>query len=171
MFLALRSEHPLPVVVRHYTPHPPMKRMSNSIGTTMRHPHAQLPQKFFGRCAQTKWVTNVAPKTIKVDPTKGYEPPNEATTNKARLKARQTRRLISLIRHIQKLSLHHLNNLQQRQLQQEWEAIVRAQGYGRSWCAWILSFECISFVPQAVPAVTWLTDAYHITKLDADTYF
>lgn len=69
----------------------------------IRFPLAHLPQKFWGRCQPTKFVSCRAPKTVKMDPTLGYEPPIEVTSNKSRLKARQTRWIISLIRHLRKM--------------------------------------------------------------------
>lgn len=59
---------------------------------------------------------------------------------------------------------------QKQQIQQEWTAIVRAQGYGRSWINWILSFEAIPFVPCQIPTKGWLEDAFQITRCDADAH-
>lgn len=52
----------------------------------------------------------------------------------------------------------------------EWWVIQHAQGYGRSWAAWLLGFECIACVPCALPTAEWLLDAYQVTKCDADAY-
>lgn len=68
----------------------------------LRFPQPTLPKKYYGRCQPTRFVTHAAPRAAKHDPTNGYNPPTEATSNKARLKARQTRRIISLLRHLRK---------------------------------------------------------------------
>ena len=113
-------------------------------------------------------------QNCQIDPTQGYEPPTEITSNKAKLKARQTRRIISLIRHLRKhnqtASSLAFQHQQRQQLQHEWNVIRRAQGYGRAWDAWVLSFECIHFVPDNIPSLEWLVEAYQLTKFDADAY-
>lgn len=136
----------------------------------VRFPNASLPGKYFGRCCPTKYVTHTAPRTVRRDPTLGYDPPVEATSSKSRLKARQTRRLISFTKHIK-----HLSNIASQpqlfsQLLHEWTVIRRAQGYGRSWETWLLSFECIPFVPVELPSLEWLSDAVQITRFDADAF-
>ena len=136
----------------------------------MRYPQPSFPQKFFGRCAPIRFVTHVAPKTIKPDPTKGYDPPTGVTSNKAKLKARQTRRLISLQRQIKKHRPAGPSTQVQQQIKQEWQAIKTAQGYGRSWESWLLSFACVPFVPCEPPSAEWLLDAIQITRLDSDAY-
>ena len=136
----------------------------------LRFPHPTLPQKYFGRCQPTKFVTHTAPKTAKHDPTNGYNPPTEATSNKARLKARQTRRLSSLIRHIRKRQPGLTCSHDDAQLTHEWAVIQRAQGYGKSWSSWLLGYECIAYIPCRLPSLEWLLDAYQVTKCDADAF-
>lgn len=136
----------------------------------IRFPKATLPRKFWGRCQPTQYITHPAPRTAKHDPTGGYDPPVEATTNKARLKARQTRRLASFLRRLQHLQTCRHPEYYHEQTQQEWLAIRRAQGYGRSWERWILSFDCIPFVPCTTPTQEWVAEVFQITKLDADAY-
>lgn len=117
--------------------------------------------------------THTAPKTIRPDPTAGYNPQAEA---KSKLKARRARRLASLIRQVRKtnnrIRAHQQGSTQiSAQIQQEWGAILRAQGYGHSWIHWILAFvEAISHVPQHCPTIAWLEDACQLTKFDADAY-
>ena len=116
-------------------------------------PKPCLPQKFFGRGAPTKLVTHISPRTIKNDPTQAYDPPVEATSTKAKHKARQTRRLVSLLRQIRHSQKSHNPSTFHAQIRQEWEAIRRAQGYGRAWATWLLSFECIPWVPCTLPTL------------------
>ena len=57
-----------------------------------------------------------------------------------------------------------------QQIVQEWETIKHAQGFGRSWTAWLLGFEVFAFVPESLPSIEWLTDALQLTKYEADTF-
>lgn len=133
-------------------------------------PTPAIGKKFFGRCRPTRFTTQTAPKTIKHDPTQAYEPPTEVTSCKARLKVRQVRRIASLLRHCQKSSGQPISDTLIQQLQQEWNAIKQAQGYGRSWVAWLLSFEFVPFVPETTPSIEWLHDALNLTRFDSDAY-
>lgn len=115
------------------------------------------------------YVSHVAPKSIKIDRTRAYEPPTEVTSCKARLKVGQVRRLASLLRHSQKISRQRNKTQLLQQLQLEWEAIKRAQGFGRSWAAWLLGFDFVHCVPDNTdntPSTEWLQDAYSITKFN-----
>ena len=133
-------------------------------------PQPVLPRKFYGRCAPTKFVTHTFPKSARFDPTNAYNPPVEATTCKARLKTRQVRRIASLIRQI-KAGCKHAHDMQHNtQIQQEWNVIRTAQGYGHSWPTWLLSFEFVPFVPTTVPDLEWLELALQVSRFDADAY-
>lgn len=56
-------------------------------------------------------------------------------------------------------------------LQQEWQCIRKAQGYGASWEHWILGFEAIPFVPCQVPSIPLLHNMTQLTRYDAEIAF
>lgn len=107
---------------------------------------------------------------MKPDKTAAYEPPTEITSYKARQKVRQVRRLASLLQHCRKLRTHPDNNALVQQLQHEWNVIKQAQGFGRSWAAWLLGFEFVTFVPVLTPSEEWLQQALQLTRFEADAY-
>ena len=115
-------------------------------------------------------MTHTTPQTARHDPTHGYNPPVESTSCKSRLKTRLVRRLASLLRQLTACQQNPSIPNHVRQVQQEWQAILRAQGYGRSWSAWLLSFDFIHYVPVDIPDIPWLTLALQITRFDADAF-
>lgn len=136
----------------------------------LHYPQAVLSKKLFGRCAPTRYVSHTAPKTPKHGPTNGYNPPVEATTCKARLKTRQVRRVTSLINQLKAYQRQPQPHRPVQQLQHEWDAIIRAQGYGNTWTAWLLSFDFIPYIPIDLPDLEWLALALQVTRFDADAF-
>ena len=136
----------------------------------LRYPRPNLGKKYFGRGTPTKYVTHVAPRTVKIDTTHAYEPPTEITSCKARQKVRQVRRIASLLQHLKKLRPQCENPVLKQQLQQEWNVIQKAQGFGRSWAAWILSFEFVTHIPVDTPSADWLQEVLQLTKFESDAY-
>ena len=50
----------------------------------------------------------------------------------------------------------------------EWNAILRAKGYGKSWFHWALGFEALPFIPVSVPDIPFVDVAIAISKIDCD---
>ena len=60
------------------------------------------------------------------------------------------------------------SHLHRVQLEREWDAILRARGYGHSWSHWILGFEHVPYVPQCQPEIELLQAFLDITRVDCD---
>ena len=155
------------------------KGVESAVQSTIREQHTQDPlhyprptlgKKYYGRCRPTRYITHVAPRTVKPDKTDSYDPPTEVTSCKATQKVRQVRRIASLMQHCRKLQPHIHNSALIQQLQHEWDTIKQAQGFGRSWAAWLLSFEFVSHIPVHTPTVDWLQDALQLTRFESDAY-
>ena len=139
----------------------------------IRHPATGLAKKFRGRCASPRFVSTPEPRTAVRDITGAYDPPGEPTSLRSCLKIRQTRRLASLHRQLTKLITLHLRweaipVEKCRYLQLEWDRICKAQGYGKSWQHWILSFDSVRFLPSSVPDEIYLQLLLQITQYDAN---
>ena len=139
----------------------------------MRYPQKHLPPKFWGRCKTPKFVQPTPPRSVSHDPSGDYNPMGEPSSLKSCLKIRQTRRLTSLYRQLHRnLSVYHtwkeIPDSTRYHLQQEWTRIRHAQGYGRSWEKWALSFEHVLAMPSCVPDLSYLDMFVQITKYDAN---
>ena len=124
-----------------------------------------LPSRFKGRCQKIQ-RSFAQPSSVKDDKPGGYTPPCEIFSLMPRLKTRQVRRLMSLMRGLKSVALHDTSR--DADLLTEWKRILRAQGYGHSWERWILGFEALPYLPQNVPPIDILDIAIAITKIDCD---
>ena len=102
-----------------------------------------------------------------------YNPEQEVFSITNRHKVRQVRRLKSLIQSIESACKLYSSYVFCppgicAQHHNEWNAILRAKGYGSSWQKWILSFEPVSFVSQSVPELEYLKLVAKITEIDCD---
>ena len=101
-------------------------------------PQKNLPPRFRGRCQPPKFEKKSIFRSVKSDPTNSYSPKGEPTSLKTCQKVRQTRRLASLFRQVNRKLLRHqsweqIPTVEQQSLQQEWSRIRQAQGFGHSW--------------------------------------
>lgn len=131
-------------------------------------PHDGLSELYRGRCRRRDLQPILKTKTIPDDKHGGFNPPCEILGIKTKMKTKQVRRMQSLLRAL-KASPAILNRSQQFQLQNEWNAIKTAKGYGRSWEHWILGFEPVNFVPIFVPSFDDLELMMNITKIDCES--
>eukprot|EP00438_Fugacium_kawagutii_P000897 Skav225783 [mRNA] locus=scaffold2147:12137:16420:- [translate_table: standard] len=135
---------------------------------------AHLGSKYRGRCQMKMQEVDLQKRCIPSDRFGGYEPPVEAFSAISQAKTRQTRRLKSFEKAMQSFSRHFEEYddqqiaARQRQLTSEWQKILQSKGYGRSWCHWILSFQCINTVPTSLPSHDQLSDFIQITEHDAN---
>ena len=123
-----------------------------------------FPAHFRGRCKPPLFVRPVPKRSVKHDLTGGYNPAGEPTSLKTCLKLRQTRRLASVVYK----SWSSIPPITRQTLHKEWECARRAQGFGRAWERWILTFECVPILPQGVPDLPLLHLFLEITKYETD---
>ena len=131
----------------------------------VRVPWNGLPTKFKGRCTPLK-QTQPNVTTVRGDRPGGYIPPCEIFSELPKLKTRQVRRLMSLMRGLK--STRCDNTARANDLLNEWKRIRSAQGYGKSWEHWILGFEALPYLPCDVPPLDILDTCIAITKIDCD---
>ena len=142
----------------------------------IRHPQGSLPRSFRGRCATPRLIRASCPRAPQKDKAGYYEPPCEVTSLKSRLKVRQTRRIRNLEQLYRKYRFSDTPREQWamrphlQDLQMLWQAIRMANGYGRSWVHWLLTFEAVAAVPIALPDYDQLYSLRQITQFDADVY-
>ena len=138
----------------------------------VKFPTKGLPKSCFGRCKEQKLKQMKPQNIIKKDVTNKYDPPEEVFRIRTRQKVRQVRRIRSLITAINQANLkssfgpYDLRTA--AQLQNEWNAILRAKGYTGEWQSWILGFDCISWVPLTLPTLELLHDVAQITEHDSN---
>ena len=131
-------------------------------------PHDGLSDVFRGRCQPRALKPIQTPKTVCDDKHGGFNPPCEILGTKAKLKTKQVRRILSLLRALKSSSVLQSES-QNIQLQKAWDAIRKAQGFGHRWDHWILGFEPITFVPLNVPCFEDLELMMTITKMDCES--
>ena len=139
----------------------------------IRWPQKGLPPHFRGRCCPPVFRREPVVRSAQHDCTKAFNPTGEPTRLQTLQKVRQTRRLASLFRQYnRKLCLYDcFANFPcqcQTQLHAEWQKILKAQGFGRSWSHWIQSFECIPYVPLTLPDVSLMHLMLQITQYDTN---
>lgn len=136
-----------------------------------KNPVPCLAGSYKGRCCPQQRKPVSSPSTVKNDRHQGYQPPSEVFSEKNKQKIRQVRRIKSLLRAL-KSSQHHgrLSDdmYSNWQLNNEWNAICRARGFGNRWDTWILSFDLVPYVPSEVPEYNYLELMGHITEFDCD---
>ena len=140
------------------------------------HTQKFLPKTYRGRCATPKLVRTPCPMAPKKDAAGLYEPPVEVTCLKSKQKVRQVRRLRCLEQMYRKYQLSQVSQDQwatapaYNALCLVWQAICKANGYGRSWIHWLLQFEAIPAVSVDLPTFDQLYSVRQITQYDADLY-
>ncbi len=131
-------------------------------------PSNGLSDVYRGRCRPRSLQPIAQAKTVCDDKHGGFNPPCEILGIKSKLKTKQVRRLKSLLRSL-KAAPAVLTWSQQLQLQTEWNAIKKAQGFGKRWDHWILGFDPIHFVPECIPNFDDLELMMNITKMDCES--
>lgn len=140
------------------------------------HTQAFLPKTYWGRCTTPKLVRTPCPTAPKKDRIGLYDPPMEVTCLKSKQKVRQVRRLRCLEQLYKKYQLLRIPQDQWttlpffNALSLAWQAIRKANGYGRSWVHWLLQFEAIPVIPVDLPTFDQLYSVRQITQYDADLY-
>ena len=125
----------------------------------MRAPQSYLPRSYRGRCRQPRFVQRQGPQLPRAGRHGDYQPDVEVTSVRLRMRVRQCRRVRTFLSGLTKLEgLQHPPDSLVEQLFREWEAILRAKGYGESFASWALSWPCITMFPVDWPCAEWIAD-------------
>ena len=132
----------------------------------IRQPHTHLPKEYRGRCEPKKLQTHrfrsFAPKARSGD----YEPSGEIRSVRATQLLRQVRRLESLRRRIEKVKTYdEIYDSTKCTLDQEWQAILRAKGFGMSFDKWVCLELQWTYVPKYLPPLDMICALEEIVKL------
>ena len=139
----------------------------------LRYPTPGLSKAHFGRCQPRKLISTDDQRPPKGDALKGYDPPEEIFREKSKKKVKQCRRIRSLIKAIQNFNWkretsQEITSGMKQQIQHEWEIILQAQGYGKSWQHWILQFECVPILSADTPSLDELQILAQLTEHDCN---
>ena len=129
-----------------------------------------LPKSCKGRCDDRPLQKVTVVKSPKKDNHTGYEPEEEIFRMKTKQKVKQCRRIRTLLKGIHAVSSfsqedHRVDEIK-NSLQQQWDAILKAQGYPGSWMKWIMGFHDVTYIPYAVPSYDLLHALAQITEHD-----
>lgn len=140
----------------------------------LTNPQKGLPAAFRGRCNPRKLVPVVHKHAVTQDKNGGYNPPVETFSECSKFKIRQTRRLFSLHKAILNWMSQFDGDISHmpypQQCEGEWQKILRAPGYGKSWTKWILKFPEVHVVPSSQPCADDVFLFAQITKFDSDAF-
>lgn len=149
----------------------------NSVDWALKMQHAENPEKFpqknlpknaRGRHQTRKLIQR--PITCIPQACDGqYNPQIEIASFRLKHWTRQLRRLQSFLQRIRKLQ--HLENLWpdvEKQLHQEWDAIVKAKGFKHSFPDWCFNLPEIGFFPISFPDENFLMIVIQILRHDCD---
>eukprot|EP00438_Fugacium_kawagutii_P031354 Skav216000 [mRNA] locus=scaffold833:30904:36484:- [translate_table: standard] len=123
-----------------------------------RHPVAQLPRAYKGRCRPRKLVYRPLPKSIKQACQGQWTPDTDLRSIGLGQRTRQLRRLQSL----RFLALKHRDPLPDTilvQMHLEWKAIQHSTGFHGGFRTWCEAWPALVPVPQVFPTTTWLSSA------------
>eukprot|EP00438_Fugacium_kawagutii_P019979 Skav228573 [mRNA] locus=scaffold1368:98412:103832:- [translate_table: standard] len=128
-----------------------------------RHPQKSLPRNARGRCCSRKLVRLQTARTIKLACQGQYDPAAETASFNTMKWIKQTRRVQSL----RNLRNKHPDSPAPEQLQQEWQCILRAKGFGNfaRWCAYQPE---LSHCPLQCPDATFLNDLAQLLRFHTD---
>ena len=130
-----------------------------------RQSHSFLPKQYKGRCQPIKCkeqrFRSFAPKARQGD----FEPTEEIRSIQCSQLLRQVRRLESIRRRIEKLQTYHdIWEKTNRELQHEWNVILKAKGFGYSFENWICSELKWPYCPRYVPSLATVSLLEQVVK-------
>ena len=130
-----------------------------------------LPKAFRGRCKEADRKKACPPRLPRMARHGDPEPYDEDTTVLGRQRVRQLRRLVTfqqgLVKHFAgKFRGPYAPDGWPASLHKEWQAIVRAAGYGPSFSSWVLQWPCFPWWPAGFPDLAFLDDLVGFVRFD-----
>ena len=132
-------------------------------------PLSHLPKSFRGRFQFRERLGFPLPSTVKPARQGDYNPEVEVLTIVGKAKVRQARRLRTFAKGLSKARREGTwATAVQKQLANEWQAILRARGYPPSFPEWLLAIAHFDFFWYELPPSEWLEDVVAYVCYDAD---
>ena len=132
-----------------------------------------LPASMRGRCKTSPVQFAPAAPSLHSARHGDFEPDNPPMTLVSKQRVRQTRRLEVLARTVKANAAgscaQHFRVVR-AQCEHQWQAILKAAGYGRSWRNWLLRNSGDVFVPALCPHHEYLCWCLEITRQDSNAY-
>ena len=153
-------------------------QVEKAVDKTIREQHQQQPEKFpvaklsrsyRGRNVPRKLIQTPFPQTIKKAWNGHYNPPTDGMTIGFRQRTKQLRRIQSLLHLIRKYHPQEITNLQQEQMQQEWDAILASTGFSIGFPAWVDQMPELNPVTEHIPLPDELDIMCQLLKFQLDS--
>ena len=141
----------------------------------IRYPTGHLPKTHRGRCVYRQIRQRPCPAAAKQARHGDFDPPEEAITVQSRARTKQVRRLRSFLSSVQAANRRGDGTTPsvRLQLENEWQAICRARGYGPSFVQWLLAFDHfdVFYSPRpevlfCAPPEEWLREVIELVQHD-----
>ena len=130
-----------------------------------------LPRSHRGRCKPLRIVTRPCPQLPRPGRAGEFCLQDESTSIKVKWKLKQCRRLRAFKGGLRKhLALSQPDEQLLQQLLDEWAAIRRAKGYGRSFEQWVLSWHFVSWFPIDFPTMDWTDSILQLVEYDCQAH-
>ena len=148
------------------------KAVENNVHATLQKglgSRPKLPKSFRGRCQPVKFVKCPYLSPVRPANAGSFEPSTEVNTISTRRKVTQVRRLESLARRLQKVHKDgQMSEKTTKELQQEWNAIVRSHAFGAPFLHWISAWPEISWPKWPLPSHEWVFTATQIARFQTE---
>ena len=132
-----------------------------------RCPQTHLPKSHRGRCRPPRFLQRPVAQLPRKGRHGDFMPSTEGTGHRLRLRVKQCRRVRTLLAGVRKAELQDTpSDTYVQQLLNEWAAVCRAAGYGRSFQAWVLSWPFVGTYPVDWPPSWWLHDLVQLLEFD-----
>eukprot|EP00438_Fugacium_kawagutii_P026952 Skav204990 [mRNA] locus=scaffold1180:839540:844836:- [translate_table: standard] len=131
-------------------------------------PNKGLPVKCRGRAVPRNLVSKRQPRIVRKPCSGQYMPAIDVVSQQTAHRIKQVRRIQSLKHRIHSLNFSYLQPHQNRQLKDEWKAILAAKGYGSSFVTWMLQWPELPIVPLELPDAAFLEDLEQLVRFDCD---
>jgi ribonuclease HI len=127
-----------------------------------------LPKKYRGRCQPRQIKKQPLPTAIKNAWSSHYTPQVDQPDMRLKHWTRQIRRIQSLKQRINKLDGIQVAPDISKQLHQEWNKILSAAGFHRSFSHWLMQYPELQVIPTDIPNTEYLYTMEQLLKLQAD---
>ena len=133
----------------------------------VQHVQTHLPRSHRGRCRPLRFVRRPAAQLPRKGRHGDFMPGTESTSLRLRLRVKQCRRVRTLLSGVRKAEAQGTPpDDYVQQLLNEWSAVCKASGYGRSFQEWVMAWPFVGIFPTDWPPSWWLHDLVQLVEYD-----